>query len=159
MQRKIVRISALCSEGRNLDNPLFVFWEKWWLHKFILKLADLYLWYIWFLPLYSGQKIECMMHASLPKQLNNQFMPVRQRRQQTLRAYCPNIYTVPMWILRHSRIIVMYNAQCLRITSQLKVNRIHTYKAWIKGKVKRKFISIASRLGLTKFHLLQGNIN
>ena len=27
-ERKIVRISALCSEGRNLDNFLFVFWER-----------------------------------------------------------------------------------------------------------------------------------
>ena len=40
-KRKIVRISALCSEGRNLDNFLFVFWEKRWLHKFILKMSDL----------------------------------------------------------------------------------------------------------------------
>ena len=37
----IVRISALCSEGRNFDNLLFAFWEKWWLHKFFLKLSDL----------------------------------------------------------------------------------------------------------------------
>ena len=41
-ERNMVRISALCSEGRNLDNFLFVFWEKWWLHKLILKLTDLY---------------------------------------------------------------------------------------------------------------------
>ena len=27
-EQKIVRISALCSEGRNLDNFSFVFWEK-----------------------------------------------------------------------------------------------------------------------------------
>ena len=27
-EQKIVRISALCSEGRNPDNFLFVFWEK-----------------------------------------------------------------------------------------------------------------------------------
>ena len=27
-ERKIVRISALCSEGRNPDILLFVFWEK-----------------------------------------------------------------------------------------------------------------------------------
>ena len=39
---KIVRISALCSEGRNSDNFLLVFWKKQWLHKFILKLTDLY---------------------------------------------------------------------------------------------------------------------
>ena len=41
-ERKIVRISALCSVDRNLDNFLFVFWEKRWLHKLILKLTDLY---------------------------------------------------------------------------------------------------------------------
>ena len=34
------------------------------------------------------------MHASLAKWLINQFKPVQQRRQQALRAYCPNIYTV-----------------------------------------------------------------
>ena len=39
---KIVRIPAMCSEGRNLDNLLFVFWEKRWLHKFIIKLTDLH---------------------------------------------------------------------------------------------------------------------
>ena len=27
-EQKVVRISALCSESRNLDNFLFVFWEK-----------------------------------------------------------------------------------------------------------------------------------
>ena len=40
-EQKIVRISALYSEGRNLDNFLFVFREKRRLHKFILKLTDL----------------------------------------------------------------------------------------------------------------------
>ena len=40
-QQKNVRISAMCSEGRNSDNFSFVFWEKQWLHKFILKLSDL----------------------------------------------------------------------------------------------------------------------
>ena len=41
-ERNILRISALCSEGRNSDNFLFVFWEKRWLHVFILKLTDLH---------------------------------------------------------------------------------------------------------------------
>jgi hypothetical protein len=27
-QKKFVWISALCSEGRNLDKFLFIFWEK-----------------------------------------------------------------------------------------------------------------------------------
>ena len=31
---------------------------------------------------------------ALPKRTINQFKPVQQRKQQILRAYCPNIYTV-----------------------------------------------------------------
>ena len=41
-ERKIVKISDLTTQGRNSDNFSFVFWEKRWLHKFILKLSDLY---------------------------------------------------------------------------------------------------------------------
>ena len=40
-EQKIARISALCSDGRNLDNFLLVFWEKRRLHKLILKITDL----------------------------------------------------------------------------------------------------------------------
>ena len=40
-ERKIVKISALTKQGRNPDNFSFAFWEKRWLHKFILKLSDL----------------------------------------------------------------------------------------------------------------------
>ena len=40
-QQKTVKISALTTQGRNPDNFLLVFWEKQWLHKFILKLYDL----------------------------------------------------------------------------------------------------------------------
>ena len=36
------------------------------------------------------------MHVALPKQHVNQFIPVQQNRQQALRAYCPNIYTMPV---------------------------------------------------------------
>ena len=39
---KIVMISALTTHGRNPDIFFFVFWEKWWLHQFILKLTDLW---------------------------------------------------------------------------------------------------------------------
>ena len=35
-----------------------------------------------------------MVHVVLAKRLLNWFQPVWQRRQQVLRAYCPNIYTV-----------------------------------------------------------------
>ena len=38
-----------------------------------------------------------MVHVTLAKQPINQFKPVQQRRDQVLRAYCPNIYTVPEW--------------------------------------------------------------
>ena len=50
-KQKIIRISAFCIEGRNLDNFLFVFWEKRWLYKFILKFTDLSL------PLFSREII------------------------------------------------------------------------------------------------------
>ena len=40
-KQKIVKISALTTQGRNPDNFSFVFWEKRRLHKFILKLSDL----------------------------------------------------------------------------------------------------------------------
>ena len=42
---KIVRISALyfgTVQGRNLYNIWFIFWEKRWFHKCILKFTDLY---------------------------------------------------------------------------------------------------------------------
>ena len=44
-EANIVRISTLyCAtlQGRNLHNFWFIFWEKQWLHKFILKFTDLY---------------------------------------------------------------------------------------------------------------------
>ena len=36
-----------------------------------------------------------MVHIALPKRPINQFKPVQKSRQQALRPYCPNIYTVP----------------------------------------------------------------
>ena len=42
---KIVRISAMyygTLQGRNPYNIWFIFWEKQWLHKFILKFTDIY---------------------------------------------------------------------------------------------------------------------
>ena len=41
-EQKIVRISALTTQGKNHDKFLFIFWEKRWLHKFILKITNLY---------------------------------------------------------------------------------------------------------------------
>ena len=40
-EQKIVKISALTTQGTNPDNFSFVFRENRWLHKFILKLSDL----------------------------------------------------------------------------------------------------------------------
>ena len=37
----------------------------------------------------------CTVHVALPKRHINQFDPVKQSRLQALRAYCPNIYTMP----------------------------------------------------------------
>ena len=41
LRTKIAKISALATQGRNPDNFLFVFWEKRWIQKFILKMSDL----------------------------------------------------------------------------------------------------------------------
>ena len=38
--------------------------------------------------------MECTGHVALSKWSINQFKLVQQSRQQTKRAYCPNIYTV-----------------------------------------------------------------
>ena len=35
---------------------------------------------------------KCTLHVALPKWPINLLQPDRQRRQQALRAYCPNIY-------------------------------------------------------------------
>ena len=41
-KQKIVRTSTLTTQGRNPGNFLFLFLGKRWLHKFILKITDLY---------------------------------------------------------------------------------------------------------------------
>ena len=40
-EQKIVKISALTTQGRNPDNFSYVFWKKQLLHKHILKFIDL----------------------------------------------------------------------------------------------------------------------
>ena len=45
-------------------------------------------WLVW-------AEIECTVNVVLPKRPINRFQPVRQIRQQALRAYCPSIDTVP----------------------------------------------------------------
>ena len=41
-EQKIVKVSALTTQGGNPDNFLFVFWDKRLLNTFILKSIDLY---------------------------------------------------------------------------------------------------------------------
>ena len=41
-------------------------------------------------------EIKCAVDVALPKR-PNQFKPVIQSRQQTFRAYCPNIYAMLSW--------------------------------------------------------------
>ena len=43
-------------------------------------------------------------HVSMAKQQINQFTLVQQSRQQVVRAYCPNMYTV---VFRHNAVVVV----------------------------------------------------
>ena len=46
---------------------------------------------------------------------NNQFKPVKQSRQQVLRVYCPNVYTVP--VLDESRFCKLCKKICVLFSS------------------------------------------
>ena len=59
------------------------------------------LWYIRFLPGWSGQKLS----VPLPKELKDPFQPEWQSRQQALRAYYSNIYTVHQTVINKVQII------------------------------------------------------
>ena len=63
-------------------------------------------WYINFLPDWCGAEIKCTVHLALPKRPINQFKLDRQNRQQALRAYCSNIYTVTLGanVLQHESV-------------------------------------------------------
>ena len=39
------------------------------------------------------------VYVVLPKQPINQFKPIQQSRQQALKAYCPNLYTVQQGLI------------------------------------------------------------
>ena len=43
---------------------------------------------------WSRAEIKCTVHVALPKRSINQFKLDKQSRQQALRAYCPNVYTM-----------------------------------------------------------------
>ena len=47
--------------------------------------------FLFFLGL-SATEIKCTDHVALPKRPINEFKLDHQRRQQTLRAYCPNVF-------------------------------------------------------------------
>ena len=63
--------------------------------------ATLCLWYIRFLPGWSGQKLS----VPLPKELKDRFQPEWQSRQQALKAYCSNICTVHQTVINKVQII------------------------------------------------------
>ena len=50
--------------------------------------------FAWLCPKKSG-RIKFTVHGALPKWPLIKFNPVWQSRQQALKAYCPDIYTVP----------------------------------------------------------------
>ena len=54
--------------------------------------------YICFLPGWSEAEMKCTVHVDLPKRPINGFKLDQQKRQQVLRAYCPNIYI--LWVVR-----------------------------------------------------------
>ena len=68
-------------------------------------------WLVW-------TEIEFTVHVALPKLPISQFKPVQQSRQQALRAYCPNIYTVTpgiahdCWIQYQWKTIEKYCWEC-----------------------------------------------
>ena len=43
----------------------------------------------------SWLEIQCTVHVALPKRPIKWFQLVSQSRQQVVKAYCPNVYTVP----------------------------------------------------------------
>ena len=91
----------------------FIYWDS--------KLfATLQLLYIQFLPGQSEQKssVCCIVHTALPKWPIHQFKPVQQSRQQTLRAYCPNEYTVILDIGHLTIGLLLFSSCHLLFTNQ-----------------------------------------
>ena len=52
------------------------------------------------------------MHLVLPKWPINQFEQDQQSRQQVLRAYCPNVYTVYLTVTRHRPLDITASNLC-----------------------------------------------
>ena len=69
-------------------------------------------------PLVSAE-FKCTVHVVLPKWPINQFKPVQQSRQQVLRAYCPNIYTMPVkqGLLKTLNLWTQEGTSCLFVCS------------------------------------------
>ena len=69
------------------------------------------------------------MHVVLPKWPKDQFKPVQQSRQQELRAYCPNIYTVEralndilviVWTCVWGEVVCNVADMCLSLLFQIR---------------------------------------
>ena len=82
---------------RNYGDIMPGFWT--W-SKSIIFMVKTFAVYIWFLPVWSGQKSsgQCKRHVALTKRPNNQIKPVQKSKHQGLKTYCPNIYTVSPWL-------------------------------------------------------------
>ena len=76
--------------------------------------------YIRFLPGWFGAEIKYTQHVVLLKQPINQFNLVQQRRQQALRAYCPN--TVACRVCERKRMFVF--SSCMHTRRSYKSGRI-----------------------------------
>ena len=58
-------------------------------------------------------EVKCMLHVVLPKRPINEFKLDQQSRQQALKAYCPNIYTVVGGSAHHNCLTYFVNEHFL----------------------------------------------
>ena len=76
-----------------------------WLHNIQIRAVSSYLLFLALvhsIPSWLAQaKIKCTVRVFLPKESINQFKSVQQSRQQGLRSYCSNVYTVIFLFCNH----------------------------------------------------------
>ena len=77
--------------------------KKQYIYQDSNTIHTLQLWYIRFLPGFSGKKLSVRSMLLCPKQSINQFKPVKQTRKQMQRANCRNIYTVVQKVCKQGK--------------------------------------------------------
>ena len=92
-------------------------------------LESLMQWYICSFAGWSGAEIKCTIHLAMPKRPINQFEMNQQSRQLALRAFCPNIYTVPVfdsfvWWIVMAGLAQMPQIQLSRVTINTHLTRL-----------------------------------